>query len=238
MGFDDGSARARNIRGWNSSHRRSDPQDDLEGVLHVSMDYGFLGGRESEEQVTLVRGHPRTETQDDVGDAGSKKRNGISLDSMESSEGSLTISGSGATTSRRLRHWRGKRTSSPRGKPECPGETTSGSMQWGPVAGQDRTLKAALEHRIGTRILPDSRILSATERHSCGSMSERTTHRSWNSEEKILYMPAKPARGGKWERRFHPGVFVGLLNSSSEAVVVTETRASSQDTRSERQENS
>ena len=40
--------------------------------------------------------------------------------------------------------------------------------------------------------------------------------------EKILYMPAKPARGGKWERRFHPGVFVGLLNSSSEAVVVTE----------------
>ena len=35
-------------------------------------------------------------------------------------------------------------------------------------------------------------------------------------------MPAKPARGGKWEPRFHPGVFVGMLNSSSEAVVVTE----------------
>ena len=33
--------------------------------------------------------------------------------------------------------------------------------------------------------------------------------------EKILYKPAKPAR-------FHPGVFVGMLNSSSEAVVVTE----------------
>ena len=27
---------------------------------------------------------------------------------------------------------------------------------------------------------------------------------------------------GKWEPRFHRGVFVGLLNSSSEAVVVTE----------------
>ena len=40
--------------------------------------------------------------------------------------------------------------------------------------------------------------------------------------EKILYMPAKPARGGKWEPRFNPGVFVGMLNSSSEAVVVTE----------------
>ena len=34
-------------------------------------------------------------------------------------------------------------------------------------------------------------------------------------------MPAKPARGEKREPRFHPGVF-GMLNSSSEAVVVTE----------------
>ena len=24
--------------------------------------------------------------------------------------------------------------------------------------------------------------------------------------EKILYMPSKPPRGGKWEPRFHPGV--------------------------------
>ena len=40
----------------NSSHRKSDAQDDLEGVFHVSMsmDYGFLGERESEEQVTPV----------------------------------------------------------------------------------------------------------------------------------------------------------------------------------------
>ena len=35
-------------------------------------------------------------------------------------------------------------------------------------------------------------------------------------------MPAKPARGRKWEPRFHPGVFVGVLDSSSEAVVATE----------------
>ena len=40
--------------------------------------------------------------------------------------------------------------------------------------------------------------------------------------EKIPHMPAKPARGGKWEPRFHPGVFVGMLNLSSEAVFVTE----------------
>ena len=38
----------------NAPHRRSDAQDDLEGVPHVSMDYGFLGERESEEQVSPV----------------------------------------------------------------------------------------------------------------------------------------------------------------------------------------
>ena len=32
-------------RGVNSPHKRSDVQGDSEGVLHVSMDYGFLGER-------------------------------------------------------------------------------------------------------------------------------------------------------------------------------------------------
>ena len=41
-------------QGVYASHRRSDAQDDLEGVPHVSMDNGFLGERESEEQVSLV----------------------------------------------------------------------------------------------------------------------------------------------------------------------------------------
>ena len=41
-------------RGVNSPYRRSHAQDDLEGVRHVSLDYGFLGERESEEPVTLV----------------------------------------------------------------------------------------------------------------------------------------------------------------------------------------
>ena len=41
-------------RGVNSPHRRSDAQDDLEGVRRVSMDYGFLGEKESEGQVTPV----------------------------------------------------------------------------------------------------------------------------------------------------------------------------------------
>ena len=41
-------------RGVNSPHRRSDLQDDFEGVRHVSMDNGFLGERESEDRVSPV----------------------------------------------------------------------------------------------------------------------------------------------------------------------------------------
>ena len=41
-------------RGVNAPHRRSNAQDDLDGVPHVSTDYGFLGERESEEQVSPV----------------------------------------------------------------------------------------------------------------------------------------------------------------------------------------
>ena len=36
------------------AHRRSDAQDDLEGVPHVSLDYGFLGEKESEDRVSPV----------------------------------------------------------------------------------------------------------------------------------------------------------------------------------------
>ena len=34
-------------RGVNAPHRKSDAQDDLEGVPHVSMDYGFFGEKKS-----------------------------------------------------------------------------------------------------------------------------------------------------------------------------------------------
>ena len=111
----------------------------------------------------------------------------------------------------------------------------------GLVAAQARTLKAALEHRMGTRVPPDARILcwlvefAAYLMNWCDigrdgkTLLQRLHGREDNTPilefgEKILYMPAKPARGGKWEPRFHPGVFVGVLNSSSEAVVVTEQR--------------
>ena len=109
----------------------------------------------------------------------------------------------------------------------------------GLVAGQVRTLEAALEHRAGTRIPPDARILcwlvefAAYLMNRCDGGSDGKTPlqrlhgRRDNTPilefgEKTWYMLAKPARRGKWEPRFHPGVFVGMLNSSSEAVVVTE----------------
>ena len=41
-------------RGVNAPHRRSNAQDDLDGMPHVSMDYGFLGERDSEEQTSPV----------------------------------------------------------------------------------------------------------------------------------------------------------------------------------------
>ena len=41
-------------RGVNAPHRRSDTQQYLEGVPHVSMDYGFLGEQESEKQASPV----------------------------------------------------------------------------------------------------------------------------------------------------------------------------------------
>ena len=102
------------------------------------------------------------------------------------------------------------------------------------VAGQARTLKAALEHRIGTRVPPDARILcwlvafAALLMNRCesttkvtaagGCMGERTTHRHWNSERR--FCTCQPSQ--QEEESGHPGVFLSMLNSSSEAVVVTE----------------
>ena len=107
----------------------------------------------------------------------------------------------------------------------------------GLVAGQARTLKAALEHRIGTRVPPGARILcwlvdfAARLMNRCdiGSDGKTPLHRLRGRRdytpilefgEKVLCMPVKLERGGKWEPRCHPGIFVGVLNSSSEAVVV------------------
>ena len=76
------------------------------------------------------------------------------------------------------------------------------------MAGQARTLKAALEHLIGVRVPPDARILcwlvefAACLTYRCGDNIPILEF--W---EKILYTLAKPARGGKWDPRFFPGVW-------------------------------
>ena len=188
-----------------------------------------------------------------MGNAGSKERNGVPLDHKESSEDSsinsdTTESPSGVTTSQRLKQLAREigqaRQEGSQTVPERPpvGDSQSNGVierAVGLVAGQVRTLKAALEHRMGTRIPPDARILCwlaefdayLMNRCDIGSDGKTPLQRLHGRRdntpilefgEKILYMPAKPARGGKWEPRFHPRVFVGMLNSSLEAVVVTE----------------
>ena len=98
--------------GVNAPHRRSDAQDDVEGVPHVSMDYGFLGERESEEHVSPVlvireRRHKMTSAmlvpRKGLNVPGSKREQQDSLINLHT-----TQSRSGVSTSRRLRQWRGK----------------------------------------------------------------------------------------------------------------------------------
>ena len=73
-------------RGVNAPHRRLDAQGDLDGVPHVSMDYGFLGERESEEHVSPVpvirkRRHKMTWAM-----LVPRKGNGVPLDRKDSTE--------------------------------------------------------------------------------------------------------------------------------------------------------
>ena len=198
--------------------------------LWVSWREGIRGSCES------CAGHPGTETQDDVDYAGSEKERSLPGSQREQRSSSIksgtTESRSGATTSRQLKHWREKiaqaRQEGSQTVPERPpvGESQSNGIierAVGLVAGQTRTLKAALEHRIGARVPPDARILcwlvefAACLMNMCDTGMDGKTPlqrphgRRDNTSilefgEKILYMPAKPARGEMWEPRFHPGV--------------------------------
>ena len=129
--------------------------------------------------------------------------------------------------------------SSPRGKPDRSRETTSGRkpVQWdhracSDTCGQARTLKAARERRIGVKVPPDARLLCwlvefaayLTKRCDIGSDGKTPLQRLHGrrdntpileSGEKILYIPAKPARGGKvdtaipsWSVRWHAELFI------------------------------
>ena len=80
-------------------------------------------------------------------------------------------------------------------------------------------MKAALEHCIDVKVPLDARILCWLVEFASYLVNRCDIG---SDGEKMLCMPAKPARGGKCETRLHPAVFVGTLNWSSEAVVVTE----------------
>ena len=235
-------------RGVNAPHRKSDAQDDLEGVPHVSMDYGFLGDleRESEEHVSPVlvireRRHKMTWAML-VPRKGTEfpwiaKRAARFIDQLGHNTVTLRCDNEPAieAVAREIAQARQEGSQTVPERPPVGESQSTGVIERavGLVAGQARTLEAALERRIGTRIPPDERIwcwlveIAAYLMNRCDVASDgkpplqRLPGRRDNTPilefgEKILYMPAKPARGGKWEPRIYPGVFVGMLNSSSE----------------------
>ena len=97
-------------RGVSAPHKISNAQDDWEGVSHVSMEYGFLGERESRDRVSLVlvireRRHKMTWAML-VPRKGTEfpwiaKRAAKFIDQL----GHNRVTLSGATTSRHLKHW-------------------------------------------------------------------------------------------------------------------------------------
>ena len=122
-------------RGVNSPHRRSDAQDDMEGMTHVSMDYGFLGERESEERVipVLVMRERRLKISWAmlVPRKGTEfpwiaKRAARFIDQLWHDKVTLRCDNEPAIGALAM----GNRTSSPRGKPYRHGETTSGESQF------------------------------------------------------------------------------------------------------------
>ena len=110
----------------------------------------------------------------------------------------------------------------------------------GLIAGQARTLRAALEHRKGTIVPPDARIpcwlvefaaylMNRSDIGRDGKTPLLRLHGRRDNTPILEFGGEDPVHAGQtserrrmWEPRFHPGVSIGMLNSSSQAVVVTE----------------
>ena len=213
-------------RGVNAPHRSSDAQDDLEGVPHLSMDYGFFG-----EGICRVSRavHPRMEAQHEVGDVGSEEGNGFSWIAKRAPRFIYQLGHNTVTlrcdnelaieaVAKEIAQARQEGSQTVPDRPLVGDSQSNGVIERavGLVAGQARILKAALEHRIGTRIPLHARILcwlveivvypmNWCDIGSDGKTPLQRLHgRRDNTPilefgEKILYMPAKPARGRKWE---------------------------------------
>ena len=188
-------------------------------VPHVSMDYGFLGERESEEHVSLVlvireRRHKMTWAML-VPRKGTEftriaKRAARFVDQLGHNRVTLRCDNEPAieVLAREVGQARQE------GSQTVPERPTAGKSQSNGVIGR---AVAALEHRIGARVPPDARILcwlvefAAYLMNQCDVGSDgktplqrlhcRRDHTpTLEFGEKILYMPTKPARGENGNR--------------------------------------
>ena len=234
-------------------------QTKRDGMPHVSMDYGFLEERDSEEQTSPVlvireRRHKMTWAMP-VPRKGTEfpwiaKRAAKIIDQLGRNRVTLRCD-NGPAIEALAREIAQARQEGSRTVPERPPV----DVRWGSLPARQERRKL----RWNTAQEPESRptqgycagwwnlLHISANRCDVGSDGKTPLQRLHGRRdnapilefgEKILYMLAKSARGGKWEPRSHSGVFVGMLNSSSEAVVVIEQGHGDQDTRSERQENS
>ena len=159
-------------RGVNAPHRRSDAPDDLEGVPRASMDYGFLGERESEDRASPVlvireRRHKMTWTVL-VPRKGTvfpwiAKRAVTFIDQLGHNRVALRCDNEPAieALAREIAQARQEGSQTVPERPPVGESQSHGIIERAArlVAGQARTLKAALEHRIGARVPLDARIL-------------------------------------------------------------------------------
>ena len=201
-----GSHNIRNGIAWaqtgHGPHRRSDAQDDLCRWIMDSSARRNLKNRGPQcwshaKEATQWRGRCwfREKELTSPGLRKEQQHSWISLGTTELH--------SDATTNQRSRRWQGKfHQEGSQTVPERPpvGESQSNGITErtvGLIAGQARTLKAALEHRIGAMVPPGARILcwlvelaaclmircdigSDGRRRCRGCMDEGTTRRFWN----------------------------------------------------------
>lgn len=128
---------------------------------------------------------------------------------------------------------------SPTGESQSNGTAERGI---GIIEGVIRTMKDALESRIGTTIPATCKALTWLVEHAaylysrcCVGKDGRTPFERWKGRrckrplcefgERILYMPLKAARGGKLDARFAYGTFVGVMANTGEFIVSTDRGA-------------
>ena len=122
-----------------------------------------------------------------------------------------------------------------------PGESKSNGSTEGAVGimeGMVRTVKDGLERRIGATLKPTDLIIPWLVEHASHLYSryrvgtdgrtpmERTRGRRIKRPvcelgEQILYMPLKAGRGGKYDAKFHKGIYLGSMMRTGETIIGT-----------------